>query len=125
MNIFRRRGYEMTLNRVHDTVTIREQEETLTLTVNGDAMRIVAGLNTANAKLKTLTEESTDEEVMAAAEYFATVIFGKDQAQKLMAFYADDPGCVISVCGNYFKERLAGKITKVQKKLSVSDAQTL
>lgn len=125
MNIFRRRGYEMTLNRVHDTVTIREQDETLTLTVNGDAMRIVAGLNTANAKLKTLTEESTDEEVMAAAEYFATVIFGKDQAQKLMAFYADDPGCVISVCGNYFKERLAGKITKVQKKLSVSDAQTL
>ena len=51
------------------------------------------------------------------AEYFAAVIFGKEQAAQLMAFYADDPGCVITVCGRYFKERLAGKINKAQRKL--------
>ena len=34
-----------------------------------------------------------------------------------MAFYADDPGCVISVCGQYFKERLADKISAVQRRM--------
>ena len=92
-----RRGYELTLNRVHDTITIREGGETLPLTVNGDAMRIVAGLSKAQKKLQELKDDSTDAEVKESAEYFASVIFGKEQAAKLMAFYADDPGCVISV----------------------------
>ena len=116
MKLFRR-GYEMTLNRVHDTVTVREGDEKLTLTVNGDAMRIVAGLNRAQAKMKEIDENAPDEAVIEAAEYFATVLFGKEQAAQLMAFYANDPGCVITVCGKYFRERLAEKITKAQKKL--------
>jgi hypothetical protein len=116
MKLFRR-GYEMTLNRVHDTVTIREGDESVTLTVNGDAMRIVAGLNRAQEKMNALTDGSPDEDVKDAAEYFAAVIFGKDQAEQLMAFYADDPACVISVCGKYFKDRLADRIAKVQKKM--------
>ena len=114
MKLFR--GYEVTLNRVHDTIRIREGDETLALTVNGDAMRMVAGLTKAQQKMTELTDDSTDEQVMECAEYFAAVIFGKDGAQKLLAFYADDPGCVISVCGQYFKERLAKKISAVQKK---------
>ena len=111
MKLFRR-GYEMTLNRVHDTITVREGTERLTLTVNGDAMRMVAGLNKAQAKMKGVTEATPDEEVKEVAEYFAAVIFGKEQAAKLMAFYAEDPGCVITVCGRYFGERLAGKATQ-------------
>lgn len=110
------RGYEMTMNRVHDKVTVREGDEHITLVVNGDAMRMVAGLNKAQQKMKELDENSSDEAVKDAAEYFAAVIFGKDQAEKLMEFYADDPGCVITVCGQYFKARLAAKIAKVQKK---------
>ena len=109
--------YEMTLNRVHDKITIKEGDERLTLTVNGDAMRMVAGLNKAQKKMLELTEDTEDEQVRETAEYFASVIFGREQAEKLLAFYADDPGCVITVCGQYFKERLAGKIAKVQKKL--------
>ena len=116
MKIFRRR-YEMTLNRVHDTVTIREGDDKITLTVNGDAMRIVAGLTKAQAKMKELTDDSPDEVVKECAEYFAAVIFGAAQAAQLMAFYADDPGCVINVCGQYFKERLAGKISAMQKRM--------
>lgn len=112
-----KKEYEMTLNRVHDNVVIREGDETLKLTVNGDSMRIVAGLNKAQQKIKDLSDDSTDEQVKECAEYFAAVIFGKEQAAKLMAFYADDPACVISVCGRYFKDRLAGKITQVQKKM--------
>ena len=118
MKLFRK-GYEMTLNRVHDTVTIKEGDERLTLSVNGDAMHMIAGMNKANQKLQALTDDSKDEEVLEAAEYFAAVIFGREQAAQLMAFYANDPGCVISVCGQYFKERLVDKIVKVQKKAKV------
>ena len=74
MGLFKRKGYEMTLNRVHDTITIREGDETLTLTVNGDAMRMVAGLNKAQSRLQSITEETPDEEVREVAEYFAAVI---------------------------------------------------
>ena len=111
--------YKMTLNRVHDIIEIRECEEKLTLTVNGDSMRMVAGLNKAQKKMQEINDETPDDEVKSVADYFASVIFGHEQAKKLMAFYADDPGCVISVCGQYFKERLAGRIAKVQKKLKV------
>ena len=116
MKLFRR-GYEMTLNRVHDTLRIREGDETLTLTVNGDAMRMVAGLNKAQKKMVALKEDTPEEEVKETATYFAAVIFGQEQAQKLMEFYADDPSCVINVCGQYFRERLAHKIAQVQKKM--------
>lgn len=111
--------YEVTLNRVHDTVTIREGNEKLTLTVNGDAMRMVAGFNKAQAKMTGLNDDSTEEEIKDAAEYFAAVIFGKEQTENLMNFYANDPGCVISVCGKYFRERLAQKIANAQKKMKV------
>ena len=114
-----RRGYELTLNRVHDTVRIKEGGETLTLRVNGDSLRMVAGLNKAQEKMKALTEESTDGEIREAAEYFASVLFGSEQARKLMEFYADDAGSVIAVCGKYFRERLADKISAQQKKLNV------
>jgi hypothetical protein len=115
MGLFRR-GFEMTLNRVHDTITIKEGGEALKLTVNGDAMRMVAGLNKAQQKMLDLPDNADDATVKECAEYFAAVIFGQEQAAKLMAFYADDPGCVITVCGQYFKVRLANKIAQVQKK---------
>lgn len=113
--------YEMTLNRVHDNLTIREGNERLSLTVDGDSMRMVSGINVAHAKMNAIAkkDDPTEEEIRDAAEQFATVIFGKDQTEKLFAFYNNDPGCVISVCGQYFKERLAGIIAKVQKRLKV------
>lgn len=110
---------EITLNRVHDTINIREGSDVLKLTVNGDPMRIVAGLNRAQEKLKDITDETTVETVKETAVFLASVIFGQEQAGKLMEFYADDPACVISVCGQYFRERLADKISAVQKKLKV------
>ena len=111
-----RRGYEMTLNRVHDTVTIKEGDEKITLTVNGDAMRMVAGLTKAQEKLKAIDENTPDETVRETADYFASVIFGRDQAKTMMEFYAGDPSCVVTVCGQYFKERLAEKISAIQRK---------
>lgn len=117
-----KKGYEISLNRVHDTIKIKENGETLTLTVNADPMRIVAGLNKAQEKLTALVnakegDEPTPEAMKDCAEYFAAVIFGAEQARALMAFYANDAACVINVCGQYFRERLAGKISAVQKKI--------
>lgn len=113
------KGYSISLNRVHDTIKIKEGTETLKLTVNGDSMRMVAGLTKAQQKMLAIKDDSTDEEVLNCAKYFASVIFGVEQAKVLMDFYANDPGCVISVCSQYFKERLAGKISEVQKKMKV------
>ena len=119
MKLFRT-GFDISLNRVHDTVRINENGETLPLTVSADPLRIVAGLNKAQAKLNDLVNkkpEPTEAEMREAAEYFATVIFGKEQAEMLMAFYNDDAACVINVCGTYFKERLGNKISRMQKRM--------
>lgn len=119
-------GYEISLNRVHDTVTISENGEKLTLTVNADPMRLVAGLNTAQKKLNALVVDAEGkakeddppiEEMQEAAELFAAVIFGNEQAQRLKEFYANDAACIISVCGTYFRERLGKKIEQVQKRM--------
>ena len=109
----------MTLNRVHDVLTVREGNEKISLTVDGDSMRIVAGLNAAQKKMNELKDDATEQEIRDAAETFSTVIFGKEQTEKLFAFYNNDPGCVISICGQYFKNRLADKIAKVQRRIKL------
>lgn len=114
-----KKDYEISLNRVHDTVKINENGEVLTLVVNADPMRLVAGLNKAQQKMtEMVNHEPTEDEMKETAEYFAAVIFGTEQARKLMEFYANDAACVINVCGTYFRERLGNKISKVQKKIS-------
>ena len=65
MKLFR--GYELTLNRVHDSITIREGDETLKLSVDGDAMRMVAGLNKAQKKMLELKDDAPDEDVRECA----------------------------------------------------------
>lgn len=117
---FFRRGYYITLNRVHDKVNIREGSETLTLTVDNDANSLIKGLLKAQKRLSEINaEETTEEEQKKAAFDFAASIFGEIQAQRLFNFYNGDPRCVVTVCGMYFsdpKHGLGKKITKAQKK---------
>lgn len=108
--------FHITLNRIHDKIRITEGDEALTLAVEGDAMRMVAGLSQAQKQLQSLNNNSTEDEANGAALYFAAVIFGKEQAEKLLEFYRGDAGCVINVCGKYFEQRLGKLITKAQKK---------
>lgn len=108
--------FNISMNRVHDTVKINEGKESLILRVDGDPMRMVAGLSQAQKMLQALTTESTEEEVKNAAIYFATVMFGKEQAEALLDFYHDDAGCMINLCGKYFSGRLSQLIVKAQKK---------
>lgn len=110
------RRNEITLNRVHDRVRVREGRDVLELVVDGDPMRIVAGLNHAQKLLQKIDEDTTEDDKRIAASYFAEVIFGEKQAKQLMEFYRDDALCVINVCGSYFQNRLSKLITKAQKK---------
>ena len=73
-------------------------------------------LGQVQQQMQTLNNDSTPEQNQAAAAYFAQAIFGPDQAERIMAFYHDDAGCVINICGQYFSSRLSKKITKAQKK---------
>lgn len=112
------KGYEITLHRVHDTVTIKEGDDKLTLHVDSDPMRMVAGLEQARKRMQTMDDESTEQQRQDAAIFFSAVIFGREQAERLLDFYHGDPACVINICGQYFKGRLAGLIEKAQKKMT-------
>lgn len=108
--------YKISLNRIHDRVRITEGDERLDLRVDADPMRVVAGLNEAQRRLKIITDESTVGERNNSATYFAGVIFGAEQAAQLMDFYHDDAACVINVCGRYFSDRLSKLIEKAQRR---------
>lgn len=109
--------FKISLNRVHDKVEIKEGDEKIMLHVDSDPMRMVAGLSQAQKMLQELNKDSSDEETDKAALFFATVIFGKEQAETLVAFYHNDAACVINVCGQYFSKRLGKLITAAQKKM--------
>lgn len=110
------RHYSMTLNRVHDTVVIREGEEKLKLFVDADPMRMTAGLVQAQQTMQKWTDKTPAKTQREYALLFAGVIFGEEQAKQLLAFYHNNPGCVVNVCGQYFSERLRGLIEKAQRK---------
>lgn len=100
---------------VTDKVSFKNMDKTMTLTVKADATALVVNIKKAYDKLSTVNDKSTDEQKMDAARMFAYSIFGQAQGDALCEFY-EDPLTVITVCGMYFKQRLADKITKAQKK---------
>lgn len=107
----------LSLGRVYDTVTINEGGEKLILHVNADPNRIVVGLSEAQKRLVTINEETPKEERDEIALFFASVLFGEEQAKKLLDFYYGDSSCVVSMCALYFAKRLKKKIEKAQKVL--------
>jgi hypothetical protein len=108
--------FTIKLRRVHDKVAITNGETTLTLTVDATPEKLVSGLLAARRKMQALGPESTTEEMLDAARDVAAAIFGAEQARKLLEYYHDDPGCVVTVCAKYFTDRLRDKITRAQKK---------
>ena len=100
---------------VEDKVTFRNVDKTLTLYVRGDAASFVVGLKKAHEKLTEITDDSDECERVNTARFFARTLFGEEQGDQLVDFY-NEPLAVITVCGMYFKDHLAKKITKAQKK---------
>lgn len=108
------RTYNINPYQVSDRVRFKNIDKSLILTVRADASMLVTNLSKANKRLTALTDDETTQN--EAALFFATAIFGKDQAEQLVEFYADDPLTVINVCGMYFKNRLGKLIEKAQKR---------
>ena len=108
--------FNLSLNRVHDTVRVSEGGETLILRVDDDPMRMVAAITAAKKRLDSIQEDSCDADKLDAAKTFARAIFGDKGAADLIDFYHEDPACVIAICAKYFGQRLAKLITKAQKK---------
>ena len=100
---------------VIDNIEFFDGKNTLPVNVRADAASLVVNIKKAYDKLSGLTDESPEETKAETARMFARAIFGQEDGDKLCAFYRD-PLVVISICGKYFKERLAAKITKAQKK---------
>ena len=110
---------ELSLNRVRDTVTIREGDERIVLKVDSDARSIINRLNRAQKMLSAMDENTTDDERIQAAHDLSEAMFGVEQTKDLFAFYNYDAACVVAICGKYFgdpEHGLGKKITKVQKK---------
>ena len=100
---------------VSDKVTFRNVDKTLTLYVRSDAASLVVNLKRAQDRLKELTDESSPEERISAAKYFAQSVFGEKQAEQLVEFY-EEPLAILSAVGMYFDKQLRQKITKAQKR---------
>lgn len=119
---FMKKGFrhEISLNRVRDSITVREGNETLNLRVDSDANSIITRIMDAQKALVAIDGESTDEDRIRAARDFSVAIFGPEQTEELFAFYNQDASCVVTICGMYFgdpKNGLCRKITKAQKKI--------
>ena len=110
---------EISLNRVRDSITIREGDEKITLYVDSDANTLIHGIMAANKELEALKDDDSEDRKRSAAMAMARAMFGVEQADKLLEFYRGNYGCVITICGMYFgdaKYGLGKKITKAQKK---------
>lgn len=103
--------FKISLNRVRDEIVIKEGDQELQLSVDSDANSLVRRLKEAQ---KPMLSVRTDEDKAKAARNLAAAIFGNEQADKLIDFYHGNPGSVAEICGRYFENRLAKKITKAQ-----------
>ena len=101
---------------ISDNVTFRNVDKTISLSVRSDAPSLVLGLKRSQEKLTGMNDDTDDSERIDAARFFARTLFGTEQGDQLVQFYNEDALAIISACGMYFKERLAKKITKAQKK---------
>ncbi len=106
------RPYKMTMNHVHDRVKFSEGYDSLTLLVDEEPDRMVTGLIEAEKLMKAI---ETEEDAEKAGHFFASVLFGEAQAEKLFEFYHGNAACVLEVCCRYFADRLNKLITKAQK----------
>lgn len=105
--------YTLTANRVHDRVKFTEGNDTVILRVEADPDQLVAGLLEAQKLMKAI---QTEEDVPKAAHFFAKVLFGEEQAQRLLDFYYGNPGCVLEMLCRYFASHLNKKIVAAQKR---------
>ena len=101
---------------ISDSVTFRNVDKTISLSVRSDAPSLILGLKRVQERLAGMNDDTEDSERIDAARFFARTLFGTDQGDSLVQFYNEDALAIVNACGIYFQKRLAKKITKAQKK---------
>ena len=101
---------------VSDRVRFRNIDRTLDLEVRSGASALVLGMNRVQEQFQSLKDDSSEEERLEASRSYAETLFGKEQAEKLIAFYDNDYLAIINACTLYFSKRLSKLITKAQRK---------
>ena len=108
--------FHISLNRVRDHIEVREGTDRLSLDVDSDPRILISKIRTAQELLISANKNESMKDREQAAKSFSEALFGKEQAEKLAAFYDGDFSCVMTICGLYFERRLRKKIIKAQKK---------
>ena len=112
---FRRIKKDFTPYNVTDKVTFRNVDRALPLTVREDSKQIVHKLKQVPGVFAK-SANSSETERLEGARFFAAALFGEEQAQKVVDLFDGDAAAIITVCSDYFNNRLVKIITKVQKK---------
>ena len=109
--------FRLTLNRVRDSIAVRESNEEIKLKVDADPRIMVTRIREAQKLLNSANDpQTTDQQRQEAVKAFSEAIFGPEQAEALAEFYNGDYSCVLTICGMYFEKRLCKKIIAAQKK---------
>lgn len=108
--------FTISTNHVRDKVAFVEGNERLVLSVDVDPLGFMDQMRSVIADLKTLDNNSTDEDFMRIADEMARKMFGDSQTEKLIEFYGGNQKQIFSVVSRYFVERLNGLISNAQKK---------
>jgi len=104
------------LGRIHCTVPVKEGDELLRLRVDADPNLLVTRISEAVKMMQALPAEHTPEQARDVALYFATVLFGKEQAGKLLDLYNGSAESVLYMCSIIVEKDLAQRISKAQKR---------
>ena len=105
---------------IRDKLRFRDGDGYIDLDVCADPAELVMALAQAQNALKGISAQTPIETVRGAAISMAGAVFGSEQADKLMAFYENDPWYVLRLCGEYFSRRLRKKLSKAQKRIKRS-----
>nr|MBQ1578117.1 hypothetical protein [Oscillospiraceae bacterium] len=103
------------LGRIHCIVPVKEGDEILRLRVDADPNLLVTRISEAVKMMQTLSAESTQEQEHDVALYFATVLFGKEQAGKLLDLYNGSGQSVLYMCSVIVEKDISARIIKAQK----------
>lgn len=109
--------HKFSLGNIRDHVVFEEGGDRLELTVDESPARLVSGMVRVRDKMEELDKDATEEKANAAAMEFAVVIFGAEQANKILKFYGGNAISVLRICEQYFTKRLRAIIVRKQKKI--------
>lgn len=104
----------LTLNHVHDRITVKEGNERITLLIDADVTDLARKCKTA---LSVIERAREDPEARAGAGLaLSKAIFGEAQTRRLLDFYGGNEVAVLEISVKAFTMRLASQIEKAQRK---------